>query len=171
MTHIDPRDAAVEWMDTETLIRHILDRFHTAHRHDVPILIVQAQSIADEHADHPQFPKGLVEALQEAAAELESHMRKEEVILFPLMLDGGHPMIGHPIAQMRFEHEEHGDRITALEAITGSMTPPVDASETWTSLYAGLAKLVADLREHIRVENDILFPRFASATASTPATR
>ena len=44
-------------------------------------------------------------------AELESHMEKEEQVLFPLMLAGGNPMIVHPIGMMRHEHDEAGEEL------------------------------------------------------------
>ena len=92
--------------------------------------------------------------------ELESHMQKEEQILFPMMLSGGNPMIVHPIGIMRHEHDSHGEELKALAALTGDLTVPAEACTTWRALYAGLAKLTEDLTEHIHIENNILFPKF-----------
>ena len=69
-------------------------------------------------------------------------------------------MIVHPIAMMRHEHDEHGDELRALGALTDNMTLPEDACSSWRALYAGLDKLAEDLTEHIHVENNVLFPRF-----------
>ena len=44
-----------------------------------------------------------------------------------------------------------------LEALTRGHQPPEDACNSWRALYAGTAKFAADLREHIRIENDVLF--------------
>ena len=93
-------------------------------------------------------------------AELESHMAKEEQVLFPLMRNGGHPMITHPIAMMRHEHDTAGEDLSAVTALTRDMTPPQGACNSWRALYAGLAKFAEDLTEHVHIENNILFPRF-----------
>jgi regulator of cell morphogenesis and NO signaling len=112
------------------------------------------------HAEHPAVPAGLSDLLARMQGELESHMQKEEQILFPLMLAGGNPMIVHPIGMMRHEHDSHGEELEALAKLTGDLTLPAEACNTWRALYAGLAKLSDDLTEHIHIENNILFPKF-----------
>ena len=145
---------------TEDLIRHIVERYHDVHRRELPELKALATRVEKVHAGHPAVPAGLAALLARMQAELESHMAKEEQVLFPLMLNGGHPMIGHPIGMMRHEHDEHGEELKALAALTHDATPPADACNTWRALYAGIAKLAEDLTEHMHIENNILFPRF-----------
>ncbi len=147
---------------TEDLIAHIVERYHNVHRRELPELKALATRVEKVHADHPAVPAGLSELLARMQAGLESHMAKEEQVLFPLMLNGGHPMIGHPIGMMRHEHDEHGEELRALSALTHDATPPADACNSWRALYAGLAKLAEDLTEHMHIENNILFPRFES---------
>ncbi len=144
----------------EGLIGHILERYHQVHRREMPELHDLAIRVERVHADHPAAPVGLSDLLARMQAELESHMGKEEQVLFPLMLAGGNPMIVHPIGMMRHEHDEHGEQLRALAALTGDMTSPDGACNSWRALYAGLAKLAEDLTEHIHTENNILFPRF-----------
>jgi len=144
----------------EDLIHHILDRYHQVHRREIPELRNLAIRVERVHAEHPAVPAGLSNLLERMQAALESHMLKEEQILFPFMLAGGNPMIVHPIAMMRHEHDEHGDELRALGALTDNMTLPEDACSSWRALYAGLDKLAEDLTEHIHVENNVLFPRF-----------
>jgi regulator of cell morphogenesis and NO signaling len=69
-------------------------------------------------------------------------------------------MIVHPIAVMQGEHEEHGERLRLIEALTNGGVLPEDACSTWRALYAGTRKLVDDVMEHIHLENNLLFPRF-----------
>jgi regulator of cell morphogenesis and NO signaling len=144
----------------EDLIQLILQRYHDVHRRELPELRALAQRVEAVHVDHPAVPKGLADRLAGIQSELESHMQKEEQILFPLMLAGGSPMIVHPIAVMRHEHDETGGELKALEALTGDLTLPAEACNTWRALYAGLAKFAEDLTEHIHIENNILFPKF-----------
>ena len=144
----------------EGLIHHILDRYHQVHRREIPELRNLAIRVEGVHAEHPAVPAGLSNLLERMHAALESHMLKEEQILFPFMLAGDDPMIVHSIAMMRHEHDEHGEELKALAALTGDMTPPEDACSSWRALYTGLDKLAEDLTEHIHIENNILFPRF-----------
>jgi regulator of cell morphogenesis and NO signaling len=144
----------------EDLIQHILDRYHQVHRREMRELRDLALRVERVHVDHPAVPKGLSDLLARMHGELESHMQKEEQILFPMMLAGGNPMIAHPIGIMRHEHDSHGEELKALADLTGDLTLPAEACTTWRALYAGLTKLAEDLTEHIHIENNILFPKF-----------
>jgi regulator of cell morphogenesis and NO signaling len=87
-------------------------------------------------------------------------MKKEELILFPAIRAGGRPGIENPIAVMRADHEDHDRDIAEIRRLTGKLTLPAGACGTWTALYTGLAEFVDDLTEHMRLENDVLFPQF-----------
>jgi len=150
--------------DTEALIDHILDRYHETHRRELPELIALARKVETVHGDRPEAPHGLADALAAMAPELEAHMQKEEAVLFPMMRMGGNPMIVHPIAMMRMEHEDHEANLARLTDLTGNFRTPDDACGSWRTLYRGVAKLVADLRAHIELENTVLFARFEGAS-------
>jgi regulator of cell morphogenesis and NO signaling len=144
----------------EGLVAHIVERYHATHRRELPELRKLAARVEAVHAEHPAVPAGLAEILTRLQSELESHMAKEEQVLFPLMIAGGHPMIAHPIAMMRHEHDTAGEDLSEVTALTHDMTPPQGACNSWRALYAGLAKFAEDLTEHVHIENNILFPRF-----------
>jgi regulator of cell morphogenesis and NO signaling len=146
--------------DVEALIAAIETRFHQTHRRELPELIRLARRVEAVHRDVPSVPAGLANLLDRIQMELESHMQKEEQVLFPLMRQGGHPGIGMPIRMMRGEHDDHGAHLRALEALTNDFTPPPEACTTWRALYAGTRKFANDLVDHIHTENNTLFPRF-----------
>lgn len=145
---------------TDSLIAHIIVRYHDVHRRELPELIRLARRVEAVHKAHPDAPAGLADLLERMQAELEDHMAKEEQVLFPLMRQGGHPMIGHPISMMMTEHDSHGELLHALEDLTDDFTVPEDGCPTWRALYVGAGKLADDLMQHIHTENNILFPRF-----------
>lgn len=147
---------------TEELITHILERYHAAHRAELPELLNLAARVEARHAANPLVPRGIHAALVEAARALEEHMQKEEQVLFPLMRAGGHPMIHAPIGRMRYEHDEHGERLLNLEQLTHHFELPEEACPTWRALYAGLQKLIDDVHEHVHLENNVLFARFGA---------
>lgn len=61
---------------------------------------------------------------------------------------------------MRHDHDDHGEHLRRLDEITHGFEPPEGACRSWQALYAGTRKLADDLREHVHLENNILFPRF-----------
>jgi len=146
---------------TPDLIAHIVARFHQAHRAELPEMVRLARKVEAVHAMHPGVPAGLGDHLAGMAAELASHMDREEEVLFPMLLTGGCAVVAYPIARMRLEHSEHGEALARLRQLAHDFEPPFGACRTWQALYAGLAKLTDDLMEHIHLENNVLFPRFA----------
>jgi regulator of cell morphogenesis and NO signaling len=150
--------------DTGAMIDHIVSRFHEVHRRQLPELIMLSRKVEQVHAGKAGVPAGLADLMQQALGELEVHMRKEELILFPAMRRQGAGPLDGPIAQMRDEHVDHGEFIERVTAMTDHFTPPEGACGTWRALYAGAAQFKDDLIEHIHTENNILFPRFESVT-------
>lgn len=143
--------------DNATLIGHILHRYHATHREQLPELIRLARRVEQVHGDRTDCPNGLADHLETMLHELESHMMKEEQILFPMLARTTPRTVDGPISVMRHEHDQHGEALAALEALTHDITPPEDACNTWRALYRGLAQLREDLMEHIHLENNILF--------------
>lgn len=158
-------DGERDWSQTASteLVDHILTRYHAVHREQLPELIRLARRVEQVHGDRPDCPLGLADHLTEMAQELESHMRKEEDVLFPMIVRGHGAMAGAPIGVMRMEHDDHGVALRRLEELTDGITPPRAACTTWRALYAGLRTFRQDLMAHIHTENNILFERFAPA--------
>jgi regulator of cell morphogenesis and NO signaling len=150
--------------ETADLIAHIQSRYHDTHRRELADLIPLARKVETVHGEHPDAPQGLASLLADILSEMESHMMKEEQVLFPMMLSGGNPMIVHPIAMMRSEHEGHADKLRAMEHLTHGFALPEGACRSWSALYAGSEKLAQDLVAHMHLENEILFPRFETTT-------
>ncbi len=148
------------------LISHILTRYHARHREQLPELIRLAQRVEQVHGDRDDCPAGLTDLLRYMQQELESHMLKEEQVLFPALLDGAGIKASAPIAVMRMEHEHHGQAIQRLLKLTQHITPPANACNTWCALYRGLDEFIGDLMQHIHLENNVLF-----AKALNPAPR
>ncbi|MDT9599913.1 iron-sulfur cluster repair di-iron protein [Sphingosinicella rhizophila] len=152
--------------DTAELIDHILSRYHEVHRRQVPELITLSRRVEQVHAEKNGVPAGLADMLQHALGELEVHMRKEELILFPAMRRQGSGPLDGPIAQMRDDHVDHGELLQSIAELTGDFTVPEGACATWRALYVGAAQFRDDLIDHIHIENNILFPRFESGAAT-----
>lgn len=146
--------------DPTALIEHILTRYHAVHREQLPELIAMARRVETVHKDHPDVPAGLADLLEDMAVYLDSHMAKEEQVLFPLLTTGGHALAGMPMKMMRMEHTDHGESLERLMALTNDAIPPLGACNTWRALYAGIDQFRDDLINHIHLENNVLFSHF-----------
>ncbi|MGI5310035.1 iron-sulfur cluster repair protein YtfE [Rheinheimera sp. WS51] len=147
----------INWQEkpVKELIEHIVTRFHQRHRQQLPELTRLARRVEHVHGMDPNCPNGLTEHLEQMYQELESHMMKEEQILFPMLAGGIYP--SGPISVMEEEHIQHGDALETLCKLTNDITLPAGACNTWTALYIGLEELRQDLMQHILLENEILF--------------
>jgi len=154
-----------DWSDASDtqLVEHLLERYHAVHREQLPELIRLARRVEHVHGDREDCPHGLADHLEAMAQELDSHMRKEEMVLFPMITRGQGGMASMPISAMRSEHDDHGTELRRLEELTQNITPPRGACTTWRALYTGLRSFRDDLIHHIHTENNILFERFAPA--------
>ena len=147
------------------LTRHIELRFHARHRQQLPELAALAERVEDVHFGDEQVPVGLSLLLRRMIGELEVHMKKEELILFPTIRRGGGTGIEAPIAAMRADHDDHDRAVTEIRRLTRNLVLPEGACRTWAALYAGLGEFLTDLAEHIRLENEVLFPPFEIGVA------
>lgn len=150
-----PVDKDWRKVPVEELVEHILTRFHQRHREQLPELIRLALRVEQVHGHAEDCPLGLAEHLETMSVELDSHMQKEEQILFPMLQQGVYP--AGPLAVMKEEHLHHGEELEKLDFLTNDITLSEDACNTWTALYRGLQELKEDLMEHILLENEILF--------------
>ncbi|UYG09746.1 iron-sulfur cluster repair protein YtfE [Halomonas sp. M4R1S46] len=143
----------------EALIDHILTRYHDLHRQQLPELVRMARRVEQVHGERDTCPNGLADLLTAIHQEMESHMQKEEQILFPMLRRGLGAQARGPITVRRHEHDDHGEHLERLAALTDDITPPKGACTTWRALYTGLREFRDDLMQHIHLENNLLFER------------
>ena len=140
-----------------SLIEHILARYHQVHRVQLADILPLAEKVAGVHAG--TFPADILPLLQHMRQDLLEHMYKEERVLFPMILNGMGARAAMPISVMMREHEIHREAMVQLLALSHKLTPPPDACRSWQRLYAELQTLVDDLNDHIELENTVLFAR------------
>jgi regulator of cell morphogenesis and NO signaling len=160
-TSIPSADDTTAWETKapDVIIAFILQRFHEPLRRDLPVLVSGARLVETETAPSALCPAGLADHLGQILFAVESHLDKEEKILFPLILAGRGGSAFMPIKVMMAEHEDHVANLQRTRALTHDFALPTDASETWRTLYHNLQRLEADLNQHIQLENNVLFTR------------
>lgn len=156
------------------LVDNILNQHHSYLRNALPHLGEMAEKVYKVHGEnHPEL-LDILQTFSGICQELDSHMYKEEHILFPAIKrleQGTMPqsatvqMFG-PVSVMEAEHAAVGTELEKLRDLTNNYSPPAGACNTYRGLYAGLEELERDLHWHIHKENNILFPRALAGTNS-----
>lgn len=141
----------------DVLISYIQINFHDKHRAQLPALIELSKKIEMVHENDPACPTGLSDVLAGIWQELDSHMLKEENVLFPMLGRGMKEMARAPISVMLLEHEQHEEGVDSLLALTGNLLLPDSACGSWEKLYSGIGEFIEDLRLHLALENEVLF--------------
>jgi regulator of cell morphogenesis and NO signaling len=156
---------------------HILQVHHTYMHEALPRIKELVRKVLNAHGTHHGAMLRQVSELYDALdAELTSHLRKEEEVLFPYIVaaEGHHQggpeepsacfgSVGNPIRQMEAEHESAGEALAQIRKVTGGYALPDDACPSFRALYEELERMEADLHQHIHLENNILFPRAIAA--------
>lgn len=154
------------------LIDHIVSTYHDPLREALPLLQSMAAKVSRVHISKaPQLAR-LDTIVSELSAELLSHMRKEEIVLFPAIrtIEEGQDRpavpISAPISVMEEEHDHAGALLAELRTITDDYIAPQWACETLRALYRGLSELEAAMHVHVHLENNVLFPRALALTGA-----
>ena len=153
-----PVEDTTDWRTAplDALIDHIVGTHHVYLKANLPRIEAMIAKVAAAHGASAPEIGGVFGAMK---AELDAHMMKEEVILFPMIRSGRGAGTMGPIRVMLAEHDSAGEALGQLRALTNGFTAPEGACNTWSALYFELAELERDLHRHIHLENNILFPR------------
>lgn len=145
-------------MSLEQMCDELERRYHRPLDEELPRLQGLADKVARVHGSrHPELLE-LAAVYRALHQELSAHMLKEERILFPMIRRTGMAP-PPPIRVMRHEHDNAGDSLRRMRALTSDYRLPEDACNSYQALFSGLSALEHDLHMHIHVENNMLFPR------------
>lgn len=165
----DAPDAS--WAADE-LTRVIVRRHHAYIRAQVPVITGHLARLTAVHGErHPELHT-IRQHFAQIADELQMHLMKEEEILFPYIralaaaAEQGTPpppnMFGtvmNPIRMMEAEHQSAGNELEIVRALTHNFTVPADGCATYRVCFEELSAFDRDLRLHIHLENNMLFPK------------
>lgn len=142
----------------EKLIRHIIDTHHSFLRKHLPLTGDLLFKVLQVHgASHPELFK--VHAVYgNLRRELEGHLVKEEVFLFPSIGSGVNT--GAILDELEAEHEGAGDALKQLREITDHYTAPADGCASFREVYRLLQAVEQDTFIHVHLENNILFKQY-----------
>jgi regulator of cell morphogenesis and NO signaling len=171
----DVRGGAIPFASwpTDLLVDYVLKIHHRGIRTKGPRLLADIRRVAEVHgASHPELNQ-LVTLFAASLDDLESHLQKEEQVLFPYSLklfeasmrkesvEKVHcGTVANPIRVMHSEHSDEGTRYKYIRNLMNGFAAPDDACASYKLMLEELEEFMDGLFEHIHIENNILFPRF-----------
>ena len=172
MSYSEREETNIHTATLNELIHHIVDKHHAFTKTELQRLRALIDKVCDVHAEkHPELAR-VRSLFQTLGAELEPHMVKEELVLFPYVISieaaraNNHSVstppfrtVANPVRMMMLEHEGAGYLLKQMRQITSDYSLPADACVSYQTLYQALDAFEKDLHQHIHLENNILFPR------------
>ena len=174
LENLSPAADARDWSrePLADLAAHIQNTHHRFVRDEIARLRPLFDKVCRVHGgNHPEL-EDLQSTFAALAAELTTHMMKEEMVLFPYITRMEEAVVAHepalpapfgtvrnPVQMMINEHEDAGAALRELRRGSLNYTAPGDACISYRELYRALGEFEADLHQHIHLENNILVPR------------
>ncbi|OGO77750.1 MAG: iron-sulfur cluster repair di-iron protein [Clostridiales bacterium GWB2_37_7] len=164
----DSIHSEIDWRTASysQLIDYIVQKHHTYLQNELPALGQLVSKILRVHGEHHIELTKVHKLFNSLRTELESHLIKEEEILFPKIKqyekDPSPELLNKAlktITELENEHTGAGDVLKELRRITDQYMTPPDGCTTYSLTYQKLYELESDLFQHIHMENNILFPR------------
>jgi len=147
----------------------IVERYHASLHESLPLIRHELDEIVSAGAS-PTLTV-LRSAFTELADQIESHLAKEENLLFPAIealahaerAGGGRPehpfsTVLHPIRLMEAEHVRIESALDQLRQCAREVGEPDTLLPAWGRCMTALRQLDEELHEQHRIENELLFP-------------
>ncbi|HEX7360733.1 MAG TPA: iron-sulfur cluster repair di-iron protein [Bryobacteraceae bacterium] len=155
-----------------TLISHIINVHHVRCRTESERLMSLLNKVVAKHsAEHTELPK-IRRLFAVLSDDLKAHMLDEERTLFPHIEQLEQSKLGTPtwqsgtfvsvagsVREMVENHDEAGALLGEIRDASSDYRVPADACSSYRALLEGLSQFEHDLRSHVHLENNILFPR------------
>ena len=149
----------------------IIHTHHSYVKKEMPAILNYLEKVSSKHGErHPEMIK-VFQLFSAVKEEMELHMQKEELVLFPRIKDiekqvsENKPIVLSPsyilapVTMMEQEHEHAGSMLAEIRKLTNQFTAPPDACTTYKLSFAALEAFEKDLHQHVHLENNILFPK------------
>jgi regulator of cell morphogenesis and NO signaling len=161
-----------EQMKLAGLCDYIVNTHHAYVKNEMPQIYAYLQKVSSRHGErHPELYK-IFKAFASVKEEMENHMKKEEMILFPRikemekLSEGNNPAsqisityLQAPITVMEQEHDHAGSLLNEIRILSNNYSAPQDACTTYCLSFAALQAFEMDLHQHVHLENNVLFPK------------
>jgi regulator of cell morphogenesis and NO signaling len=151
------------------LADYIVETHHAYVRRNMPLISGYLFKIATKHGDKFPYMKRVFVLFAQVRTELESHLSKEEEVVFPaikkLEQQGTASAVTYmhePIRAMEEEHEVAGTLLQKIRELTNNYEMPDGSCTTFRLAINALKDFESNLHHHVHLENNILFPKAIS---------
>lgn len=161
-----------EKMNLTQLADYIVQTHHAYVKNEMPQIHAYLQKVSSKHGERHSELYKIFQTFAAVKEEMEGHMKKEELILFPRIkelqkladnesaqLQLHINYLQSPITMMEQEHDHAGNMMNDIRILSNDYTPPQDACTTYRLSFAALKAFELDLHQHVHLENNILFPK------------
>lgn len=154
--------ASVRWetRPLPELMDFIIQRYHQPLRRVLPELERLSSRVLQLHGGAGRERHAeVLDVIVTLRKDLIPHLAKEEVVLFPWLRAGRGSSAGPLLRESSEEHAPVGEWLARLRQLTDHYRVKSTTCDATAQLWGSLQLLEAELREHMHLENDILFPR------------
>ena len=154
------------------LVQHIVRTHHHRVRQELPRLAEMASKVAAKCGDRAHELPEVAALIEQLRSEMYTHIQKEEQVLSPFISQMDQESIvahlpahacflsvTYPVFMMEQGHESADHIVTEFIRLTNHFELPSWACATHIALFSGLREFEADLKQHLHLENNALFPR------------
>jgi len=143
-------------MKPEALAEYIVTTHHDHLRKALPETYTLFLKILRVHGPNHFELYDVFKLFGAMKTELDQHLIKEEVILFPEIADRNSKKITRLAPKIMDEHEKVGELLEKIRTINHDYALPSDACMSYTNLYKTMQEIEDDIHQHIHLENNIL---------------
>jgi regulator of cell morphogenesis and NO signaling len=161
-----------DW-DIDFLTDYIVNVHHQYLRKALPEVNDYLENFMQNHLEEFSYLPELLKLFGELSNDMFPHLQQEEVIIFPYIRQISHAYhskesyagllvrtLRKPVENvMQHEHESVNRFLRQMRRLTDFYTFPQNASICHQVSFLKLLEIDNDLVQHMRLENDILFPR------------
>jgi len=160
MVSVDSQNLKLSDLSSEQLVNRILSKHHSYLKKELPVISNLMSKVLMVHGENHEELFEIHKLFGQLKTDLESHLVKEEVMLFPKLKENDSSSKSL-IIELEDEHDVAGDALHILTELTDHFTLPEDACSSYEMLYEKFKAFVSDMYMHVHTENNILFKRFA----------
>lgn len=153
-------------MAIDTLARYITSTHHRYTERRITLIRNHIERLERQYASHHAELLLIKKTFEDMSVHVLLHMKNEEFFIFPYirkMVKRGKTeptaSIEKALAMMENDHELEGDNLKRLAQLTNHYTAPKESDYAYHVTYKAMKELEEDLRIHMHLENNILFPK------------
>ena len=163
-----------EWDDASlaSLMAHIVEKHHVYCREELGRVDQFLNGVIRKHGDRHQELHRVRSLFLKMGNDLKQHLLKEEQTLFPMIArmeearsrqttlpKFAFGTIANPIRMMVLEHDTGDRELDEIRKLTSDYQVPADGDDEYRDLLRRLNDFEQDMKRHVFLENERLFPR------------